>query len=46
LQATLASLPEATVVRREPLAMEVIFTTRAGFMDQVDFRIGAAGAAH
>jgi len=26
--------------------MEVIFTTRAGFMDQVDFRIGAAGAAH
>ena len=39
LQATLASFPEATVVREEPLAMQVIFTTRAGFRDQVDFRI-------
>lgn len=39
VQATLASFPEATVVRREPLAMEVIFTPRAGFRDQVDFRI-------
>ena len=38
LQATLASFPE-TVVRREPLAMGVIFTPRAGFRDQVDFRI-------
>jgi uncharacterized protein (DUF1499 family) len=39
LQATLASFPEATVVRSEPLALEVIFITRLGFRDQVDFRI-------
>lgn len=39
LQATLTTFPEATVVRSEPLAMEVIFTTPAGFRDQVDFRI-------
>jgi uncharacterized protein (DUF1499 family) len=39
LQATLTTFPEATVVRSEPLAMEVIFTTRIGFRDQVDFRI-------
>jgi len=39
LQATLTSFPEATIVRREPLALEVIFTTRVGFRDQVDFRI-------
>jgi uncharacterized protein (DUF1499 family) len=41
LQATLTTFPEATVVRSEPLAMEVIFTTPAGFRDQVDFRIDA-----
>jgi len=39
LQAALKTFPEATVVRNEPLAMEVIFTTPAGFRDQVDFRI-------
>jgi uncharacterized protein (DUF1499 family) len=39
LQATLLTFPEATVVRSEPLAMEVIFTTPVGFKDQVDFRI-------
>jgi len=39
LQATLKTFPEATVVRSEPLALEVIFTTPAGFRDQVDFRI-------
>ena len=39
LQATLLTFPEATVVRSEPLAMEVIFTTPVGFRDQVDFRI-------
>ena len=39
LQATLATFPEATVVRSEALEMEVIFTTPAGFRDQVDFRI-------
>ena len=41
LQATLTKFPEATVVRTEPLALEVIFTTRVGFRDQVDFRIDA-----
>jgi len=39
LQATLTSFPEATVVRSEPLAMEVIFSTPVGFKDQVVFRI-------
>jgi uncharacterized protein (DUF1499 family) len=39
LQATVASFPEATVVRAEPLALELIFTTPVGFRDQVDFRI-------
>lgn len=39
LQATLKTFPEATVVRSEPLTMEVIFTTPIGFRDQVDFRI-------
>ena len=39
LQATLKTYPEATVVRSEPLAMVVIFTTRIGFREQVDFQI-------
>ncbi|MEO7850762.1 MAG: DUF1499 domain-containing protein [Rubrivivax sp.] len=39
LKATLLTFPEATVVRSERLAMEVIFTTPVGFRDQVDFRI-------
>ena len=39
LQATLTTFPEATIVRSEPLLMVVIFTTPAGFRDQVDFRI-------
>ncbi len=39
LQATLATFAHATVVRSEPLALEVIFTTPSGFRDQVDFRI-------
>ncbi len=39
LRATLATFPEATVVRADPLALEVIFTTRVGFRDEVDFRI-------
>ena len=41
LQTTLATFPEAQVVRSEPLALEVIFTTPIGFRDQVDFRIDA-----
>jgi uncharacterized protein (DUF1499 family) len=39
LRATIATFPEASVVRAEPLALEVIFTTPAGFKDQVDLRI-------
>lgn len=41
LKATLATFPEATVMRAEPLALELIFTTPAGFRDQIDFRIDA-----
>ena len=41
LRATVATFPEATVVRAEPLSLELIFTTPAGFRDQVDFRIDA-----
>jgi uncharacterized protein (DUF1499 family) len=39
LEATLKTFPEAAIVRSEPLAMVVIFTTRLGFRDQVDFQI-------
>lgn len=39
LQATLTTFPEATIMRSKPLLMVVIFTTPAGFRDQVDFRI-------
>ncbi|WP_313951646.1 DUF1499 domain-containing protein [Accumulibacter sp.] len=42
LRETLKTFPEAKVVRSEELALEVIFTTPAGFRDQVDFRIDAA----
>ncbi len=39
LEATLAALPEARIVRRDGLWLETIFTTRIGFKDQVDFLI-------
>ena len=39
LEATLAALPEARIVRRDGLWLETIFTTRIGFRDQVDFLI-------
>jgi uncharacterized protein (DUF1499 family) len=39
LRTTVASFPEATVVRADALSLELIFTTPAGFRDQVDFRI-------
>ncbi|WP_082755089.1 DUF1499 domain-containing protein [Variovorax sp. PAMC 28711] len=42
LEATLKTFPEAQVVHRETLAMQVIFTTPAGFRDQVDFQIDPA----
>jgi uncharacterized protein (DUF1499 family) len=41
LRATLASYPEASIVRSEPLWLEVIFTTTLGFRDQVDFVLDA-----
>jgi len=41
LRATLATFPEATVVRAGVLGLEVIFTTPVGFKDQVDFTIDA-----
>jgi uncharacterized protein (DUF1499 family) len=39
LQATLSGFAEARTERSEPLAMTLIFTTPAGFKDQVDFLI-------
>lgn len=39
LQATLASFPEAKVVRTSDLALEAVFTTSVGFKDEVEFRI-------
>ena len=39
LQATVATFPEAKVERAEPLALVLIFTTPAGFRDQVNFKI-------
>ena len=39
LRATVATFPEATVVRADPLGLALIFTTPVGFRDQVDFRI-------
>ena len=39
LRATLASFPEARIVRAEGLALEAVFTTAAGFQDRVDFQI-------
>jgi len=41
LRATVATFPEATVVRADPLGLELIFTTPIGFRDMVDFRIDA-----
>lgn len=37
LRTTLASYPEAAIVRSNPVWLEVIFTTPLGFRDQVDF---------
>lgn len=42
LQAALASFPEAKVVRTEGLMIESIFTTPAGFRDEVIFIVDAA----
>lgn len=39
LDATLKTFAEAQVVRRDALALQVIFTTPAGFRDEVDFQI-------
>lgn len=42
LLAALATFPEAQIVRREPLRLEAVFTTPAGFRDQVEFSIDPA----
>lgn len=39
LEATLKTFPEATIVHHDALTMQVIFTTPAGFKDQVDFSV-------
>lgn len=39
LRITLASFPEAGIVRAEGLALTAVFSTPAGFQDQVDFQI-------
>lgn len=41
LRATVATFPEATIVRADPLGLQLIFTTPIGFRDEVDFRIDA-----
>lgn len=41
LRATVATFPEATVVRADPLGLQLMFTTPIGFRDEVDFRIDA-----
>lgn len=43
LQATLASFPEAQIVRTSDLALEAVFTTPVGFKDEVEFRIHPQG---
>lgn len=42
LRTTLASFPEALIVRAEGLVLEVVFSTPAGFKDRVDFQINPA----
>ena len=42
LRATLSSFPEARLVRAEGLVLEVVFTTPAGFKDEVTFRVDPA----
>lgn len=39
LDATLKTFAEAQIVHRDALSVQVIFTTPAGFRDQVDFQI-------
>lgn len=39
LRATLATFPEATILRSDADSLEAIFTTPAGFRDRVEFRI-------
>ena len=42
LRATLSSFPEARIVRAEGLVLEAVFTTPAGFKDEVTFRVDPA----
>lgn len=41
LRATVATFPEASIVRADPLGLQLILTTPVGFRDEVDFRIDA-----
>lgn len=43
LQATLATFPDARVMRANPRGVEAVFTTPIGFRDQVDFHIEPGG---
>ena len=43
LQATLTGFPEAQVVHAGGLTLRAVFTTPAGFQDEVDFRVDPAG---
>jgi uncharacterized protein (DUF1499 family) len=42
LQATMATFAEATVLRSDAQGIDAVFTTPAGFRDQVEFRLDAA----
>jgi len=42
VRATLSAYDQATIATRDPLQVRVIFTTAAGFRDQVDLRIDPA----
>jgi len=42
LRTTLSGFPEARIVRAEGLRLEAVFTTPAGFQDQVTFQIDPA----
>lgn len=45
LKATLATFPEATVVRHDAVSLGAIFTTFLGFRDEVEFRLNSAEQA-
>jgi uncharacterized protein (DUF1499 family) len=42
LRATLATFSEATLLRSDTMGIDAVFTTPAGFRDQVEFRLDTA----